>query len=1008
MITTGKKILFFRFLPIFFPLILGAQLYDNALFLERGQQYFGMGNYPASWQAALFETDFDNTADQNRALQFKILSNALRLNLSGAEKMLAQFKTKHPGAYESKTIDLDVANFYFNNQEYRYALKWFLNIEESFVPKFEQPEFYFNKGYSLFSAGRYSQAKPFLEKVKTNKNYESDVHYYLGHIAYQLNDFDKAATEFASTSDPDQKENLKYFQTDMNFRLGRFEQAISSGIEILDKVSEEDYSELSKIIGESYFNLKQYDNALLFLRAYKGKKGKWSNEDFYQLGFAYYKSGEFENAMEQFNKIIGAKNALAQNAYYYLADCYLKTSNKTAALNAFKSAKGMDFDSSLQEDAFLQYAKLSYEIGNPYEEAPQVLVNFIELYPKNKNVKLIEELLIDSYTRTANYDAAIEILEGKWSFKNDATLQKVYTLKGIEAYTNGAYKQAEDAFQQSLKFKERKNLQAYALYWIGRSYFDRNLFDQALEYFKRFKNHDEFSSVEASERLDYDMAYAYFKLREYSSALAAFEAFNSKNSHFDTSYQRDTYLRLGDCNFALKQYWPAMEHYNIAIAFDNSNGAYALFQKGISYGFVDRIEKKIETLLQLLNRHQNDAIIDDALFELASAYSSNGDYQNAIKMYDKLRVEFNRSPYLAQSSLNKALILYNQENFSDARIILEEVVLKYKGYAIAEQALRTLKEIAVDLGQVSEFSRWLKAQNLETYSDIDLEKTAFQAAEKQFLLGKFNAAEKLLEEYLDNYPLGAFVIPATYYMAEVSYTEENFDKAIEFYKLLVGKEVSIYTEKALVRIITLFKNKTELIAAISYLENLEQIATSVENKKFALLNLMHAYFQNSAFEKTLEGVDRVLTLPELEQTLKWDAYYLKAQAALNLKDSLTAFSAFEVLEKSPKTEWAAEAFYVRAERYYQQKDYSNSNDYIQKIAANSGSSSIWSAKALLLLAKNYSALNDSFQAIFVLESVIENFQQYPEVIIEAQPLLSEYKQVAAEQNSSINQNQGNE
>jgi hypothetical protein len=37
--------------------------------------------------------------------------------------------------------------------------------------------------------------------------------------------------------------------------------------------------ELSKIIGgESYFNLKQYDKAVPYLAAYKGKKGRWNND----------------------------------------------------------------------------------------------------------------------------------------------------------------------------------------------------------------------------------------------------------------------------------------------------------------------------------------------------------------------------------------------------------------------------------------------------------------------------------------------------------------------------------------------------------------------------------------------------------------------------------------------------------------------------------------------------------------------------------------------------------
>ena len=47
----------------------------------------------------------------------------LLLNYSGTEKMLSQYKTDYPNAQESSSIDFDVANYYFNNEKYRYALK---------------------------------------------------------------------------------------------------------------------------------------------------------------------------------------------------------------------------------------------------------------------------------------------------------------------------------------------------------------------------------------------------------------------------------------------------------------------------------------------------------------------------------------------------------------------------------------------------------------------------------------------------------------------------------------------------------------------------------------------------------------------------------------------------------------------------------------------------------------------------------------------------------------------
>lgn len=985
-----KNWIFGFYVVLLFPVVAWSQLYHSDSTDDLARRYFGLGYYPASWQASVFADDAYNSAVVKQQNQFNLLSNALRLNYSAAEKMLMQFKTEFPNAKESATIDFDVANYYFNNQKYRYALKWFLRVSENQIPKLELPLYNFNKGYTLFSAKRYKQARPYLEKVKNDKEYESDAHYYLGHIAYQLDDFDTAVSEFSDISNPTQKENLTYFQADMNFRLGRFDQSIELAKKVISDNSPELVSEASKIIGESHFNQEEYAASIPYLEAYEGKKGKWNNTDYYQLGFAYYQTESYDKALTQFNKIASGKNALAQNAYYYLADCYLRLNQKAAAQNAFKSAMEMDFDLEVKEDAFFNYAKLSYEIGNPYVTPPQILVNFLEAYPKHEQAELIGELLVSSYTKEGNYLAAIEILDRKSGYKNKETLEKVLLLQAIVEFNNGKYNQSSLLLKRVLKINEDDFVEAYALYWLGRAEYERNQFDSALEYFKTFKKHTQFELVDSHKRIGYDIGYVYFKLGEYLFALKSFTEFDSKNGSFDAAYQRDTYLRMGDCSFAMKEYWPAMESYNKAIAINESKGAYPSFQKAISYGFVDRNLKKIETLLMIESQYPKDPLLDDALFELASAYSREGNFNQAIVIYDRLLNEFNTSPYKAQAALNKGLILYNTERFDEAREVLEEVAVSYKRYAVAQQAVRTLREIAVDQGSVGVFSQWVRSQGLTTFTDVELEKTAFIAAEKRFLEGNTNAAERLLSEYLENYPQGTYFLSATYYLGELYFEKEDFENAQIAYKELAQGQITNFSEKALVRLISMYKSESQLNQAVPYLEKLDSIASFQENKRFALLNLMQGYYLGSDFLKTLTFTERVLNLPNLESSLKWDALTLKAKSSLAIKDSITAAATFKQLESAPQSNIVAEALYFRAYLLNQEKQYEQSNELIGKIAQLGSASGIWNVKALLLLANNYFELDDSFQAIFVLESVIENFETYPEQIEIAKELLKNY------------------
>jgi tetratricopeptide (TPR) repeat protein len=105
-------------------------------------------------------------------------------------------------------------------------------------------------------------------------------------MAYEGNDYKEATKYFDEVSGEEKyKEKLSYFQADMNFKLGKFEKAIQTGQTAMAKSNALEKSELNKIIGESYFNLKQYDKAIPYLKEYKGKKGRWNNTDFYQLGY---------------------------------------------------------------------------------------------------------------------------------------------------------------------------------------------------------------------------------------------------------------------------------------------------------------------------------------------------------------------------------------------------------------------------------------------------------------------------------------------------------------------------------------------------------------------------------------------------------------------------------------------------------------------------------------------------------------------------------------------------
>ena len=396
------KYLKLSFLVVFFSGTLFAQQssvythdlteFNRAVELYKDKQY----------QAAQILFDKEKTKTNNQEVEadcaYYIANCAIRLNQMGADVLVENFVEDYPTSTKTNQAYIEVAHYYFDEGNYPKSLEWFDKADSNSMSQADKEKYNFQKGYAYFTAKNNKEAAKYFNMVVNSKTFGSQAKYYLGYMSYETDDYKSANEYFEQVSDQDKyKEKMGYFQADMNFKLGNFQKAVDLGLEQMPKSRADEKSELSKIIGESYFNLKKYDKALPYLLDYKGKKGKWNNTDFYQLGYAYYQQKDYENAITQFNKIIDGNDAVAQNAYYHLAESYLKTDKKQQALNAFKKASEMEFDAKIQEDAYLNYAKLSYEIGNPYQSVPEIMNAYLAKYPNTSYKQEINTLLISSY-----------------------------------------------------------------------------------------------------------------------------------------------------------------------------------------------------------------------------------------------------------------------------------------------------------------------------------------------------------------------------------------------------------------------------------------------------------------------------------------------------------------------------------------------------------------------------------------------------------------------------------
>ena len=973
----------------------GFKDYQKALTLYNNKQY-------KAAQSLFDDIKYDTTDEVLKSdCSYYIANCAVRLNQKNADDLIEEFVEEYPTSTKRNTAYLDVGDYYFENAKYAYARKWYTKVETLSIARSERDRFNFNYGYSLYATKDKKGATKYLNRVKDSKEYGSQAKYYLGYMAYEGDDYDAATDYFEQVSDNEKyKEKLNYYQADLNFKLGKFNKALELAKQQLPNSNADETSELSKIIGESYFNLGNYTEAVSFLKAYEGKKGKWNNTDFYQLGYAYYKQNDFENAISEFNKIIDGNNSVAQNAYYHLGESYINLDKKSEALNAFRNASQMDFDVKIQEDAWLNYAKISYEIGNPYQSVPQVLSSYIDTYPKTLYKEEIETLLIDSYITSKNYKEALNLLKGKNSFENKVAYQKVAFYRGIELFNETKYSEALDMFERSLKESRTPVFVARATFWKAETDYNLTNYNEALIGFKQFQQQDGISETSEITNLDYNLAYTYFKLKDYGQASTYFQKFINSESD-DKLRTNDAYLRLADGYFVSSDYQNAILAYDKAINLNQIETDYAAFQKAMSYGYVGQGSTKISDLNTFISGYPKSGLRDDAMYELANSYVKLGETDKGLKMYDRLNKEYRRSAFISKSLLRQGLIYYNNSDNERALTKFKTVAKDFAGSQEAIQAVSTARLIYIDLGRVDEYARWVRGLDYVEITDAELDNTSYLAAEKQYLDGNTDNAIKQFNNYLNSFSKGIHAIKSHFYLAQLYYKKELFDNARPHYKAVVDASKNEYTEQAMVKLSEIYLNASNWSEAIPVLLRLEDEADYPQNKVYAASNLMNAYYQIKDYSKAESYAEQVLSKSNIDSKIKSDAQLIIARSAIETGNETRAKSAYAEVEKLASGSVAAEALYYNG--YFKNKDkqYQASNTVIQKLAKNFSSYKLYSAKGLIVMAKNYYALDDAFQATYILESVISSFPEFDDVTEEAQTELDKIKLEEAKTNSSI-------
>ncbi|MBA6155691.1 tetratricopeptide repeat protein [Tenacibaculum sp. S7007] len=966
-----------------------TRLYNNNAYAAAQQLFIKVSNESENHQNLKADADYYDAMA------------AVKLIQDDADEKVIEFVKNHPYNNKTEKAFLNVGNYYFANRKAAHALKWYQKVNEKLLTQKEKNELNYKMGYALLVSNYLKDAKSRFQTLLGNPIYGNDARYYYGFIAYKQENFGEAEDNLSQlANDATYQAKANYYILDISFKAGRFDKSVQIGEKLLKETKDKkEISQISKIIGESYFNLHKYEEAIPYLKAYKGKRGKWTNTDYYYLGYAYYQQKDYESAISNFNKIIGGNNKVAQNAYYHLGECYLELQKKPEALNAFKNASEMEFDSKITEGASLNYAKLSYEQGNPYESVPDVLKGFLSKYPTSPSTAEISNLLITSYLHQQDYQGALDFLNTTDSPENKKLANEVSLYRGIQLFNEDKLKEAKPYFYNAT-LAENASVSNKGTFWLAETDYLLGNYEDALASFLLITKDD----IEEIKKLDYNIAYTYFKLKRYNDAAKHFQQFLDKKID-DNDLNDDASNRLGDSFYATKNYTKAIEAYNKVVQEGGVGADYAQYQIAMSKGYMGNNESKIESLKTLINDYVYSQLQDDALFQLATTYTTTNNITKAQETYNNLLSKHSKSNYVPNVLLRQGLLYYNNNNNQKALEKYKEIVAKHPNSNEAKQAVSNVKNVYIDIGKVDEYAAWVKNVKFVNVTDAELDNATYQSAENKFLENNTARAIEGFNKYLQAFPSGINALKAHFYLAQSYNNTNKFNSAIPHYTYVISQDKSEFSEESLAKLAKIYLEKEDWNKGMQVLEQLEKEANYPQNIIFAQSNLMKGYYNNDDYANAISYAEKVLSNDKVDTKVIEDAKVIIARSSFKSDDFITAEEFFNEVSKKATGELKAESLYYNAFFLNEHKDYETSNKAIQDLIANYSSYKYWGVKSYIIMAKNYYALKDAYQATYILENIIKNFTQYKDVLEEAKNELRNIKNKEAKTNESVtNQN----
>ncbi len=884
-----------------------------------------------------------------------------------------------------------LGKYYFTKDEFSKALD---NYERAGLDNLSNDEIAdakFEKAYCYFNLKRFDEAKPLFDEIHQlpDNKYYIPANYYYGFISYYEKRYAEALKSFKLVETAEAyKGVVPYYIAEIYYFQGKKEEALRYAESVLARGGYLYYSkELKLLIGQMYFEKKDFNKAMPMLEEYVNSTGKVTKEVLYELSFCYYQANLLPKAIEGFKQLSNEKDSLGQNSMYLLGDCYLRTNQKANARSAFQYCAYNSSNAVQQEISRFNYGKLSYELG--YQDiALNELKSFISDYPNSAYNNEAREILVNLLANTNNFADALTMYE---SFdKPTASMQKVYPKilygRAVEYINDQQTDRADALLAKVISHPSAGSLLPYANFWRGEIAYRNSRYDDAIRHLGLYLQAGAGTQGEASPAsAKYILGYCWIKKENYRQALGYFEQVTTTASAVSSPMVQDAYVRSADCYYMNRDFTKSNAMYDNVVNNALPQSDYAMFQKAMIAG-VKSSADKIKVLNTLVRQYPQSSMVPDVNMEIAGTYMADEKFRDAIPYLSALLTAPGAASLRPKTYLRLGLCYYNIDKNKEALENYQALIQKYPESGEADEALDNIKSIYVEEGRPNEYVELMRRYG-KNISVSEADSLTYTAASLKYNAGDCVAAIAGFDNYLSQYATGAFALEAGFFRAECYYKQKNWPQAVSSYDFVAAKGQSKYFEKSALTAAQLsYFELKDYAGAKKYFEALRNGAVNQDNQLEALRGLVRCYYQLKDYAQANDAAKQLLTKKGISTDDKAIGYLVlgKSQQINNqCSEAITSFKSCAAVSKSA---WGAEARYEIASCQFGAGNIAAAEKSALAVIKETGSYDFWVTKSYILLGDIFMQQKDYFNAKATYESVAKN-SAIPELKAEAQAKL---------------------